>query len=41
MVTACYNLEENGGGGGRVARKCHDIYACFLVKISVPHQWRI
>ena len=26
MATACCNLEKNGGGGGHVARKCHDIY---------------
>ena len=26
MATACCNLEKNGGGGVRVARKCHDIY---------------
>ena len=26
MVTACCNLEKNGGGGGRVACKYHDIY---------------
>ena len=34
MVTACCDLEKNGGGSGHVADKYHDIYKEPKVSVS-------